>query len=345
MDFRDELNILAADHGVQFMTDIQGHLDRQTYGNNFGLAADAQPALITVSNAGIPAFLANYLDPKLVEVLVSPMKATAIVGEVKKGDWTTLTTQFPIVESTGETSAYGDFSNNGHSSANVNWEGRQSFHFQTITQWGERELALAAEGKIDWAARLNIASALTIKKTQNRMAFFGVAGLANYGLLNDPSLPAPIEPAATGTGSSVLWADKDSAAIYGDIQLLFKQAVSQSGGLVDKDAKMCLSMSNDAATNLTKTNQYNVNVEDQLKKNFPNLRLETAVEYSTTGGELVQLIVEDLEGQKTAEIAFTEKLRAHPVKVGMSSFKQKKSAGGWGAIIYRPFLISGMLGV
>lgn len=46
--------------------------------------------------------------------------------------------------------------------------------------------------------------------------------------------------------------------------------------------------------NLTKTNQYNVNVTDQLKKNFPNLRIETAVEYSTDAGELVQLIVERL---------------------------------------------------
>jgi hypothetical protein len=35
-----------------------------------------------------------------------------------------------------------------------------------------------------------------------------------------------------------------------------------------------------------------VNVTDQLKKNFPNLRIETAVEYSTDAGELVQLIVE-----------------------------------------------------
>jgi len=345
MDFRDELNILAADHGVHFMADIQGHLDRQTYGNNFGLAADAQPALITTSNAGIPAFLANYLDPKLVEVLVSPMKATEIVGDVKKGDWTTLSSQFPIVESTGETSAYGDFSNNGHSSANVNWEARESYHFQTITQWGERELAMAGEAKIDWAARLNIASVLTLKKTHNRIAFFGVANLKNYGLLNDPSLPTPISPLATGTGSSLLWADKDGAAVYGDIQALFAQAVAQSGGLVDKNARMTLALSNDAATNLTKTNQYNVNVEDQLKKNFPNMRLVTAVEYATTGGELVQLIVDELEGQKTAEISFTEKMRAHPVKVGMSSFKQKKSGGSWGAIIYRPFLIAGMLGV
>jgi hypothetical protein len=57
------------------------------------------------------------------------------------------------------------------------------------------------------------------------------------------------------------------------------------------------------------------------------------------------LIVEELDGQRTAECAFTEKLRAHPIVVGMSNFKQKKSQGTWGTVIYRPFLIAGMIGI
>ena len=47
-----------------------------------GFACDAQPTLITTSNSGIPAFLSTYIDPKLIEVLVSPMKAAEIVGGV-----------------------------------------------------------------------------------------------------------------------------------------------------------------------------------------------------------------------------------------------------------------------
>ncbi|RCJ52297.1 DUF2184 domain-containing protein, partial [Klebsiella pneumoniae] len=80
---------------------------------SFALAMDAQPQMVTANNAGIPAYFTNYVDPELIRVLVTPMKAAEIIGEVKKGDWTTLTSQFPIVESTGETSAYGDFNNNG----------------------------------------------------------------------------------------------------------------------------------------------------------------------------------------------------------------------------------------
>jgi hypothetical protein len=108
---------------------------------------------------------------------------------------------------------------------------------------------------------------------------------------------------------------------------------------------MCLAMSPTSAVNLTKTNQYNVNVYDQLKKNFPNLRVETAVEYDTAGGQLVQLIADTVDGQKTATVGFTEKLRAHPVIQRTSSFVQKKSAGSWGTIIKFPLAIAQMIGV
>jgi hypothetical protein len=115
--------------------------------------------------------------------------------------------------------------------------------------------------------------------------------------------------------------------------------------MVELDTKMTLAMSPTSEVALTKTTIYNVNVADLLKKNFPNMTVKTAPEYLTVSGELVQLIVDEVEGQRTADTAFTEKLRAHPIVVQSSSFKQKKSQGTWGCIIYRPVFISQMLGV
>jgi hypothetical protein len=313
--------------------------------NDFNIAMDAQPTLVTVSNAGIPAFLTNYIDPEMIRVLVTPNKAAQIFGETKKGDWTTMTAQFPTVESTGEVSSYGDYSNSGSVGTNANWTSRQSYQFQTVTQWGERQLEMAGLGKIDYAAELNIASALTLDKFMNKSYFFGIANLQNYGLLNDPSLITPISPLATGTGSGTLWSTKDGAAIYGDIVALYGKLQAQLRGLVERDAPMTLVMSPEIEVNLTKTNQYNVNVTDQLKKNFPNMRIESAVEYNTTGGQLLQLIVDSVEGQKTGYCAFTEKMRAHPVVIDVSSFKQKKSAGTFGAIVRLPIAIAQMLAV
>lgn len=310
-----------------------------------GFACDAQPALITVSNSGIPAFLSTYIDPKLIEVLVSPMKAAEVVGsEVKKGDWTTKTAMFPVVESTGEVSSYGDYSNNGSVGANTNFPQRQSYHYQVVTQWGELELETAGLAKIDWANRLNIASALTLSKFQNKTYFYGVEGLENYGLLNDPGLNAAIVP-TTKVAGGTLWANATALEVLADVSKLYKQLQSQVNGLIELDTPMTLAMSPTSEVALTYTTQYNVNVQDMLKKNYPNLKVVTAPEYSTTAGELMQLFVESYEGQRSADTAFTEKMRAHPIVIDLSSFRQKKSQGSWGTVVYRPAMIAQMLGI
>jgi hypothetical protein len=313
--------------------------------NNFDLAADAQPALVTVTNGGIPAYLSTYLDPKIIEVLVAPMRAAEIVGvERKIGDWVTETAQFPVVESTGEVSSYGDFSNSGVADANVNFENRQSYHYQVVTQWGERELEKMGLAKIDWANRKNLASVLTLNLYQNKTYFFGVSGLMNYGLLNDPALPAPITP-NTKVAGGTSWNGADALEILNDIIKIFRDVQGRLKGNVDRDSAMTLAMSPAAEGNLAKTSNFNVNVSDLIRKNFPNLTVKTAPQYSTASGELVQLIVDEIDGQRTAEVAFTEKLRAHPIFVDLSSFRQKKSQGTWGCNIYRPAAISQMLGV
>ena len=334
--------------GVHFMgapnLDFQkkGVMLRET---SEGFACDAQPSLVTVSNAGIPAFLSTYIDPKLIEILVSPMKAAEVVGsEVKKGDWVTETAMFPVVESTGETSSYGDYSENGVAGANTNFPQRQSYHYQVMTQWGEKELERAGLARIDWANRLNIASVLTLNKFQNKTYFFGVANLINYGLLNDPALSAPISPVVKAAGGTS-WTNATALEVLQDIQNLYTQLQTQANGLVELDTVMTLAMSPISEVALTKTTQYNVNVADLLKKNFPKMTVKTAPEYNTVSGELVQLIADNIEGQQTAEVAFTEKLRAHPIVVLSSAFKQKKSQGTWGCIIYRPVFIAQLLGV
>lgn len=342
-EFLQHKAMAERDYGV-ILPEAKAYLT-DAVANSYSYAMDSQPSLVTTSNSGIPWYFTNYVDPELIRILVTPMKAVEILGETKKGDWTTMTAQFPVVESTGQVSSYGDYNNNGQVNANVNWVARESYLYQTITQWGELELDRYGEGRIAWAQQLNTASALTLNKFQNKSYFFGVAGLKNYGILNDPNLPASITPGATGTGSGTTWATKDGQAVYDDIQALYMQLVKQTKGYVERDSKMTLAMSPESEANLTKTNMYNVNVSDQLKKNFPNLRVVTAVEYNTASGQLVQLIADDLDGQDTGYCAFTEKMRAHPVVVDLSAYKQKKTGGTWGAIIRQPLAFASMLGV
>ncbi len=345
-----QLDVLAENFGIV----LHGAMDflPPEFARNANLAFDAQPALVTASNAGIPAWLTMWTDPDFVEVLVAPMRAAEVLGEVKKGDWLTETATFPVVERTGEVSSYGDYSNNGSAGANVNFPQRQSYHYQTFTQWGEKELERMGLAKIGWAAQQNMASALTLNKFQNLTYFFGVSGLQNYGILNDPNLTAPIQPGPKAFGpvangpwitAGVITATANE--VYTDIQSLFVRLVNQSNGLIDQNTKMTLALSPTSALALTATNSFNVNVSDLLAKNFPNIRIVSAPEYATAAGNLVQLIADQVEGQDTGYCAFTEKMRAHPVIVLASAYQQKKSQGTWGAIIRQPFAIAQMLGV
>lgn len=344
----NNFEVLQERAGIVFMGMDANSLQYQSREMIAELGLDAQSLPITNSNSGILSMFTTYVDPKLIDILVTPMRAVEIVGEERKvGDWVTETAAFPVIESTGVTAAYGDYSTAGRSNANANWPQRQSFHYQTMTEWGERELDRMGKGRVDWANRQNIASALTLNKYQNKTYFFGVAGLQNYGLLNDPALPASIGP-TTGTAGNT-WPLKStdpngSIEILNDFRALYEDLQGRAKGLVELDTPLRLALSPLREVYLTNTTDYNVTVMDRLKRMFPNLSVEVAPEYTTSSGELMQLFPLELEGQRTVDVAFTEKMRAHPLIVAESSFRQKKSQGTWGAVVFRPFLVSSMLG-
>lgn len=315
------------------------------------IGMDAAYPLVTAANSGIPAMLSTYIDPKLIEVLIAPMKAAEAAGSERKlGDWTLRTAMFPMVESTGEATSYGDYNNSGSAGVNAQFPQRQSYHYQVVTQWGERELAEMGLAKIDLAARKNMASVLTLNKYQNKTYLYGVAGLQNYGMLNDPALPAdetPVTKAAGGTAWVLPGGAFNATAleVLADVAKLFYVLQARNKGLVDRNSPMTLIMSPESEVALTITNEFNVNVADLLQKNYPGIKIVTVPEYATQAGQKVQLVVDEVEGQKTWEPAFTEKMRAHPIVVEMSAYKQKKSAGTWGTVIYRPTFVQGMIGV
>jgi hypothetical protein len=323
---------------------------------DYTLAMDAQPSLATVPSAGIPAMLTTSIDPVVTRILFAPTKAATILGEVQKGSWVDDTMLFPVVEQTGEVSSYGDFNDNGHTGANVDFPQRQNYLFQTIKEYGERELDRYGLARINYVTELDQAAASVLTRFANTAYFLG---LQNYGVLNDPLLPAAITPGVKAAGNGNVWItpagvmNATANEVYADIQSLFWRLVSQTGGLVDKDTKMVLAMSPGSQVALSIKNSFGLSALDMLKE-FPNLRFETAVQYGlqTAGnpqgiaaGNFVQLIAEELDGQQTGYVAYSEKMRQHPVIRAMSSYRQKVTAGVWGAVIRVPVAFASMIGV
>lgn len=308
----------------------------------------AQPTLVTSPNAGIPAFLSTYLDPKLIEVLLAPLKAEMIYGVTKKGDWVTQTAMFAMIENTGEVASYSDYNENGRSDINVNFPQRQSYNFQTFTEWGDMELARYELARVDAASRKNISSANTLNRFMNLTFFFGVSGgLQNYGGLNDPSLAAALTPATKAAGGTS-WVNALPTEILADIQAMFaqlQQATHGTDGNLDLDMPMTLALSPVSEIYLANTNSFGLTAKEMIMKVFPKLKIANAVQYLSGTTYSCQLIVDEIEGQRTAECAFNEKMRAHRIVPATSSFRQKKSAGTWGTIIYRPIGIASMSGI
>ena len=338
----DQLRVLA-NRGI--IVPPYAEYIRDEWRENPDLAMDAQPSTITAQNVGIPAYLANLLDPRVIRVLTTPMRATEVFGEVKKGDWTTITAQFPMVESTGEVASYGDYNNNGSAGSNYQWVPRQSYHFQTITQYGDRETEMFGLAQINYVADINYSSALTLNKFQNQTYLFGISGLQNYGMLNDPSLPTPIQPATKIAGGTT-WAVAIASEVFADVLNVYTQLQTQMAGLIDRDTPMTLTMSPTLEPNLGKVTAYTLApVRKAIMDNWPNLKIVTVPEFNTAAGQLMQLKVDSYEGDDTGYCAFTEKLRAGRVVPDLSSFKQKKIGGSFGCVIRRPVAVAQMLGM
>lgn len=349
--FRNDAQTLARDWGIH-LAGVRGYFSE--------MAMDtALPSYTptTAPNSAVPALFTTYTDPVVIRALVTPTRSEAIYGSAKKGDWTTDTAQFPVVELSGYASAYDDYSAIGTADGNANWVPRQSFHFQTWTRWGEREVERMGAAKIDWVNQKNLASVSVLNKNANAINLFGLEGMELFGALNDPSLPAAIAPVAkvAPSGSAAqgnTWADiADPVQVYADILKAFGVLSAQLGGNLTLESPMTLVIPTERQQCLLYTNQYQVSLADLLKKNLPNLVVETLPEAGTTlaGGQasttLMQLFATEIEGQRSVTTAFTEKLRAHVVEQYSSNFRQKKSQGTWGTIWFYPHACVTMAGI
>lgn len=305
------------------------------------MARDAAPL---VPNNGIPEYLLNIFNPEVFRVILAPLEAENIFGTVKKGALQTKTTTFIQAGTSGDISSYGDFSQDASVGTDYNFPGYDSWAFQSTMKLGDLQAAEWGEAKINALGDLELSMADIFKRSHNKIWFFGVNGLRNYGILTDPRLPATVAP-IPNTGGDTEWPDKTALEVYNDIKALKGALNRQSMGNIKDNANMKLVLSTNRAEELLKTNEFGITVMDRIKKVFPNLEIVYVPEYTTAAGEVIQLIATEVQGKRTGDLGYTELIRSHGVVRMHSSIEEKKSAGNWGAIIYYPLAIATMLGI
>ena len=330
------------DYGFVF-PGYQAFLDKTNTNN---MAMDA--ALLTPANAGIPYELTSIVDPTIIRILNAPTRSRRIASERKVGDWTTPYVRFTQVEQTGYVQPYDDYADNGKSDINPTFPTRENFLFETVVEYGDLETELSSKARLNLVAEKQQSAATTIDLAFNRFNFYGVEGLQNFGLLNDPNLPVALTPAQEGGVTE--WADKTAVQIYNDILALVSDMAERSRGWIDENSKLKLVVSPAISPLLLKTTDLMANnVKSLLNQGLPNLEIIVAPEMSTPSGELVQLYADvvsvDGATNKVVDLVFSEKMRAGRVVPSLSHFKQKFTAGTYGAVIFQPFAVAQMLGI
>lgn len=309
-----------------------------------GVVGDSAFNMQTISNGGIPAAAAQVIDPMIIKQLFAPMVATQIYGEVKKGDWAATDVLFPRTEEGYEVVAYDDRSRAGSVHTQMNWENRRQFRFQTMNEWGDLEQQRYGLAMIPYVAMKQAAGIEAINRFFNKGYMYGISGSANFGIINDPALPAALTPITT-SGGKIKWADKDAIEIYNDFKKMFTALAAKNQGLVQETSPMKLVVSPSDNSSLTALNALGTDTAISLiKKTYTNLTVVVVPEFATPAGGLVQLIADSLGGTPVGQCVYTEKMRAFPILVEHSQTSQKLAAGSLGAVIYRPSGIVQMTG-
>ena len=222
---------------------------------------------------------------------------------------------------------------------NSNWIAREQYVFQTVIKYGDREVDMAAQAKIELAASKQRAAATIIDIDANKFYLLGVAGKSIYGILNDPNLP--------NATSVTAWASKTTANIYADILTsLFGKLSSNSGGHITNATPLKLLVSPEMNVFLGKATDYNVSVLDMLNKYFSSLEVVVIPElHSQLSGETIFMIAPEVNGTPTGQLAFGDKMRMGRVIPEMSSFRQKVVATTYGGLVYQPFAFASITGM
>jgi len=257
-------------HAVKMMMDGRQAIDRM-----YGM--DALQPTVTTGSVGTPVqFLQEWL-PGFVFVITAARKIDEFIGILNTGSWEDEQVVQGILERTGVTLPYGDYTNVPLSSWNTNFNYRTVVRFEEGMKVGVLESARAARLRVDDQGMKREAAALALEITRNLVGFNGFnAGDNNtYGFLNDPGLGAYVQ-VSTGVGG-YLWSQKTFLEICRDIRTAIVALRTQSQDTIDPETvDLTLAVATNSVDWLSTTSDFGISVRDWLKQAYPRIRVVSA---------------------------------------------------------------------
>lgn len=249
-------------------------------------AMDALSPTITTGSITTPVqFLQSWL-PGFVKVVTAARKIDELTGILTAGSWEDEEIVQGVMEVTGTSVPYGDYTNTTQASWNTNFERRTIVRFEEGMRVGSLEEARAAKMRVNSAEGKREGAALALEIQRNKIGFLGFNSGNNrtYGFLNDPALPAYAD-VATGASTSKAWSTKTFLEITADIREAAGYLENQSGGLIDTTSdNITLAIPTSHATYLSVTSDFGVSVLDWINKTYSNMRVVKVPELALANG-------------------------------------------------------------
>lgn len=252
------------------------------------MAMDAgiQNLITTASIPTLIQFLQNWL-PGFVNIVTAARKIDDLVGMSIFGDWEDEEIVQGILEVTGTSVPYGDYTNVPLASWNLNFEPRTIVRFEEGLKVGRLEEARASKQRVNSTQSKRTGAALALEIQRNGVGFFGYNNGLNrtYGFFTDPNLPAYVTVANSGSGSSTLWANKNFAQIQADILTAIVQLRTQSQDLIDPEkVAITLALPTDCVDRLATTTDFGYSVRKWMTDTYPKIRVVSAPELNLVNG-------------------------------------------------------------
>ena len=270
-----------------------------------GIGFDSLEGTVTNGSIATPVqFLQAWL-PGFVKVVTAARKIDDFVGITTAGSWEEEEVIQGIMELTGTSVPYGDYSNIPLSSWNINFERRSVVRFEEGMQVGTLEEARSARIRINTAQEKRKASALALEIQRNKIGFYGYNNGANrtYGLLNDPSLPAYVT-VNEGASGHTEWSNKTFLEITSDIRTAMAALRIQSQDLIDPESTpVTMGLATGVIDSLSVMNDLgNKSVRAWLNETYPKVRVISAPELNgANGGANVMYLYAENFGEESTD--------------------------------------------
>jgi len=318
------------------------------------MAMDAAQPTVTTGSMGTPVqFLQNWL-PGFVFVITGARNIDDFVGIQNTGAWEDEQVVQGVLERTGTSLPYGDYSNVPLSSWNVNYEARTVVRFEEGLRVGNLEAARAARQQVDSSGMKRQSAALALEIIRNSVGFSGFNSGDNntYGFLNEPNLSAYVA-VPVGASTNTEWSTKTFLEICKDIRTAVVALRTNSNDVIDPSrVDLTLAVATAAVDWLSTTSDFGISVSEWIQKAYPRMRVVSAPQLNAAnaGDNVFYLYADSIEDESTDDgrvwlQAVATKFQVLGVQQLTKAYEESFSNATGGILLKRPYAVVRYFGV